>query len=197
MTTRGLLLLDVDGPLNPYTAKPHRRPDGNRTFRHTRRGGWHTGRDARRYAGLRVWLNPTHGAQLRALAEDTSLELVWATTWMHLANTLVAPAIGLPALPVIEFPDFEPEAGWRRDGSWKWRAVASFADGRPLAWLDDEHGGGFTEARAWFDRQRAGVPTSLCHVDPRRGLRPEHLEEVRDWAATLHSGRDVDGLDAG
>ncbi|MEU4766409.1 HAD domain-containing protein [Actinosynnema sp. NPDC023794] len=185
MTTRGLLLLDVDGPLNPYAANPHRRPDGYRTFRHTRRGTWHAGRDARRHKGLRVWLNPEHGALLRALADDTGLELVWATTWMQLANTLVAPAIGLPALPVIEFAEFDHDAGWSPGGSWKWRAVADFAGGRPLAWLDDEHDVGYDEARAWFDRQRAGVPTNLCHVDPRRGLRPEHLDDVRAWAATI------------
>ncbi|KOX17915.1 hypothetical protein ADK67_37630 [Saccharothrix sp. NRRL B-16348] len=187
MTTRGLLLLDVDGPLNPYAANPHRRPEGYRTFRHTRRGTWHTGRDARRYKGLRVWLNPDHGGLLRALADDTGLELVWATTWMHLANTLVAPAIGLPELPVIEFPetDFDRDDGWLPDGNWKWRAVAAFAGGRPLAWLDDEHDQGHHEVRAWFDREREGVPTNLCHVDPRRGLRTEHLDDIRSWAATI------------
>ncbi|WP_158845457.1 HAD domain-containing protein [Saccharothrix deserti] len=184
---RGLLLLDVDGPLNPYAAKTHRRPEGYRTFRYTRRGTWHSGRDARRYKGLRVWLNPDHGAQLRALADDTGLELVWATTWMHLANTLVAPSIGLPELPVIEFPetDFDRDTGWLPDGSWKWRAVAAFAAGRPLAWLDDEHDDGHHEARAWFDRDRADVPTNLCHVDPRHGLWPEHLDGIRAWAATI------------
>lgn len=187
MSTRGLLLLDVDGPLNPYAAKPHRRPEGYRTFRYTRRGAWYSGRDARRHKGLRVWLNPDHGALLRALADDTGLELVWATTWTHLANALVAPAIGLPPLPVIEFPetDFDRDAGWLPDGNWKWRAVAAFAGGRPLAWLDDEHDQGHHDVRAWFDREREGVPTNLCHVDPRRGLRTEHLDDIRSWAAAI------------
>ncbi|MEU4744482.1 HAD domain-containing protein [Actinosynnema sp. NPDC023658] len=187
MSTRGLLLLDVDGPLNPYAAKPHRRPEGYRTFRLTRRDTWHSDPDARGSKGLRVWLNPDHGALLRALAVDTGLELVWATTWMHLANELVAPAVGLPALPVIEFPaaDFDRDAGWSPGGPWKWRAVAEFAGGRPLAWLDDEHDEAGKESRGWFDRVRAEVPTCLCHVDPRRGLRPEHLDGIRTWAATV------------
>lgn len=30
---RPLLYLDVDGPLNPYAAKPHRRPAGYATHR--------------------------------------------------------------------------------------------------------------------------------------------------------------------
>ncbi|MFI7674980.1 hypothetical protein [Actinophytocola sp. NPDC049390] len=42
------------------------RPEGYVTYRRTPSGGWHTGRDARRYRGLRAWLNPGHGARLRA-----------------------------------------------------------------------------------------------------------------------------------
>ena len=106
----GLLLLDVDGPLNPYAAKSTRRPDGYVTYRRTPSGGWHTGRNARRFKGLRVWLNPEHGAQLLALAEETGLELAWATTWQHEANDRIGPVLGLPALPVVEFPDYD--RGW-------------------------------------------------------------------------------------
>jgi HAD domain in Swiss Army Knife RNA repair proteins len=184
----GLLLLDVDGPLNPYAAKPHARPPGYETFRLTPSGEWHTGREARRRGGVRVWLNPGHGALLRGLAAECGLELAWATTWLHEANTRIGPAIGLPELPVIEFPDadLDDQHGWRGDGAWKWPAVARFAAGRPLAWLDDEHGTErFRRARSAFDRARAGAPTLLCHVDPRQGLRPEHLAAVRTWADTL------------
>ncbi|MEU7530694.1 HAD domain-containing protein [Saccharothrix sp. NPDC042600] len=179
-----LLMLDVDGPLNPYAAKPSKRPAGYRTFRYTRSGGWHTGRDARRYRGLRVWLNPEHGPALLTLAAETGLELVWATTWMGLANELVSPAIGLPELPVVEFPDYDPEHGWRPDGEWKWRAVASFAAGRPLAWFDDELDA-WAAVGGTFEGERVGVPTRLCGVDPRRGLTAEHFEGVRAWAAGL------------
>ena len=55
-----VLLIDVDGPLNPYAAPPHRRPEGYTTHRwHPE--GWH-GRKP-----LRVWLNPDHGPALLAL----------------------------------------------------------------------------------------------------------------------------------
>jgi hypothetical protein len=139
--SRGLLLLDVDGPLNPYAAKRTRRPPGYETFRYTADGDWLTGRIAQRRKGIRVWLNPGHGARLRALAAEADLELVWSTTWQHQANALVASAIGLDSLPVIEFPetDHASVGGWRRDDGWKWPSVAEYADGRPLAWLDDEH----------------------------------------------------------
>ncbi|TDV51031.1 HAD domain-containing protein [Actinophytocola oryzae] len=175
---RGLLLLDVDGPLNPYAANKTRRPPGYTTYRRTATG-WHTGRDARRFRGMRVWLNPCHGAQLLALAEETGLTLVWATTWQHEANDRIGPAVGLPRLPVVEFPGLTT-SGW--DEEWKWPAVADYAAGRPLAWLDDEHDRTGAEE---FTRRRAGAPTLLCHVDPRQGLGPAHLAQVRDWAGSL------------
>ncbi|MBC6447335.1 HAD domain-containing protein [Actinokineospora xionganensis] len=186
--SRGLLLIDVDGPLNPFAAKPTRRPPGYETFRLTPNGGWHTGPAARR-RGMRVWLRRDDGELLLRVAEDTGLELVWATTWMREANTYIGRAIGLPELPVIEFPDRDLRAGhgWRADGGWKWPAVAEYAAGRPLAWLDDElrDHRAFVPARTAFVQIRASMPTLLCHVDPRRGLRPAHLAEVRAWAADL------------
>lgn len=193
MAEQGLLLLDVDGVLNPYAAKPTARPHGYRTYRYTADGRWFGGRNIRRHAGLRIWLHPGHGAQLRALAAEADLELVWATAWMHDANTYASPAVGLPDLPVIEFPaaDLAPDPSgwshWADTGNWKWSAVAAYAAGRPLAWLDDEHdSSGFPAARAEFDRVREGTPTLLCQVDPRRGLRPEDLRQVADWAADLN-----------
>lgn len=197
MANRGLLLLDVDGPLNPYDADPHdadpsRGPDGYETYRATESGEWVSGEAARRATGHRVWLHPGHGELLRSLADETGLELVWATAWRHAANERVAPAIGLDPLPVIEFPepDVEIDDGgrlrWRVGGGWKWPGVTAFAGGRPLAWLDDEHGEGeYAVARAAFERDRAGSPTLLCHVDPRWGLQVGHLDEIRAWAGCL------------
>lgn len=186
--TRGLLLLDVDGPLNPYLASPGR-PEGFRTYRETSEGEWVEDDDA---DGFKVWLHPGHGALLRKLADDTGLELVWATAWRHAANERVAPAIGLDPLPVIDFHavdihvDERGRLHWLVDGRWKWPSVVSYAAGRPLAWLDDEHNdSGFQVARAAFDRDRSGSPTLLCHVDPRYGLQDKHFDEVRDWAARL------------
>lgn len=50
---RPILYLDVDGPLNPYAAKPHRRPEGYSTHRMLP-DSWR----ARGYRKpLRVWLN--------------------------------------------------------------------------------------------------------------------------------------------
>ena len=186
--TKGLLLLDVDGPLNPHAAGPFRR-SGYVPYRDS---PWQVARGISRYRGYRVWLNPGHGALLRSLAEETELELVWATAWRHAANARIAPAVGLDPIPVIEFPpadalvDGADRLSWRTGGGWKWPAVTEYAAGRPLAWLDDEHDGvDYALARAAFDRNRAGSPTLLCHVDPRYGMRSGHLEEIRRWAAGL------------
>lgn len=190
MRTKGLLLLDVDGPLNPYAARRSDRR-GYRRYRATQDGGWTRGITLRP-TGRPVWLHPGHGPLLRAFAQDTGLELVWATAWQHAANERVAPAIGLDTLPVIEFPEADvvvQENGWRSwrpGGGWKWPGVTAFAAGRPLAWLDDEHDGAdYALARAAFQRDREDSPTLLCHVDPRHGLRDQHLEKIRNWAADL------------
>lgn len=66
IVNRPLLFLDVDGPLNPYAAKPEKRPDGYTTLRVPRDSGTpdeHRGLSARR-RHLRVWLNPEHGRPL-------------------------------------------------------------------------------------------------------------------------------------
>jgi hypothetical protein len=185
--TRGLLLLDVDGPLNPYRSWLAR---GYTTYRESPDGRW--GPSTWLGRGHRVRLHPAHGALLTELARETDLELVWATAWEHSANERVAPAIGLDPLPVIEFPDTDVEydvrgyLNWRVGGGWKWPAVTAYANGRPLAWLDDEHSEDeFATARAAFERDRAGRPTLLCHVDPRHGLRSGHLARIRRWAADL------------
>lgn len=162
-----LLLLDVDGPLNPYRAKPSKRPAGYTTHRLAPDG--HT---------YRVWLNPEHGPMLLGFAAEYDMELVWATTWEDAANRLIAPLIGLPTLPVI---------GWGYTGvHWKFDAVQVYAQGRPLAWLDDDFGR-FPSERAWFEDRRVNTPTLLHHVDPAIGLRRDDLDAVAAWLTAVAS----------
>ncbi|MCY0952162.1 hypothetical protein [Streptomyces sp. H27-S2] len=177
MTDRPLLLLDVDGPLNPFRSRlaglrgyaGHRmRP----TIWMSRRNP--ASRSARR--GLKVRLHPAHGARLTALP----YELAWATTWMHQANTMIAPHIGLPGdLPVIEWPElFTPDP----DGlSWKTRALVDWAAGRPFAWVDDM----ITPLdRAWVAAHHP-APALLLRVHPRHGLRDRDFSALTRWAADL------------
>jgi hypothetical protein len=170
---RGLLLLDVDGPLNPDGVKKNQRPHGYETHR-LRPAGWEHEKHP-----LRVWLCPEHGPMLRRFAEQQDLEMVWATTWEHDANRMISPRIGLPELPVIEFghaPQNLP--------GWKYTAVLEYAQERPLAWLDDAFRVKWhLRAQQEFlaARRVLNAPTLLHHVDPRIGLNQLDLNAVLRW----------------
>ena len=175
-TARPLLYLDVDGPLNPYAAKPHRRPEGYTTHR-MKPEGWlaqHPGLPPSRVKPLRVWLNPSHGQALLKLTDR--YDLVWATTWREEANSFIAPVLGLPPLPFVDWPTTLTPGP---NGTfWKTRHLVNHAEGRPFVWLDDE----------LDDRDRDFVaayhdgPALLHWVDPRVGLQDTDFEVVADFA---------------
>lgn len=165
-----LLLIDVDGPLNPYAAKPQRRPEGYTTHR-MRPQGWTGDRP------LRVWLNPGHGGELLALAEW--YELVWATTWKGEANAWIGPQLGLPELTYIDWPQMHGKAP--RGTFWKTQYILQYAAGRPFAWIDDD----ITALdREWVD-QRHLAAALLLRIDERIGLTRPDFDALTDWAAAL------------
>lgn len=176
---RPILFLDVDGPLNPYAAKPTRRPPGYVTHR-MRPASWVASRPhgrlrpAQYTRPLRVRLNPAHGPALLGLP----VELVWATTWQHEANEWIAPAIGLPELPVVAWP---PGAAHEQqpDGLfWKTRSLAEYAAGRPFAWVDDQ----LTAADWHWCAERHPAATLLLPIDPSRGLTGGDFAAITRWA---------------
>ena len=169
-----LLLIDIDGPLNPYAAlMGPRLPDGY-AMHLTRPPGWDQG------PPLPVLLNPEHG---RALLDLTGrYELVWATTWMDEANTWIGPRLGLPPLPYVDWPSLFGDAP---DGTyWKTRYVVDYAAGRPFAWVDDEIG---EEDRTWVRAQ--GTEALLLWIDPWTGLLPDDFETLAAWADDRSGGR--------
>jgi hypothetical protein len=172
---RPLLLIDVDGPLNPYEAKPTRRPAHYETYRFLLRG-------CRPTKPYRVWLRPDHGTWLLDLAQW--FELVWCTAWQDEADKHIAPILGLPPLPWIAFPG-SLTGEWIHHG-WKYPGVAKYAKDRPLAWVDDDFGAQrLTEAREAFLVGRGATPTKLHHVDPKLGLLPPDIDALKQWAASL------------
>jgi hypothetical protein len=173
VTGRLVIALDVDGPLNPYDAKASRRPEGYTTHR-LRPAGWRTQRKP-----LRVWLNPSHGRLLLDLASRVGGDLVWATSWRDEANTMIAPVIHLPTLPVIDLPP-----GYHAHAAWKYGPVADYADGRPLVWFDDEFADPErSAARCDFEAYRGDLPTLLARISPRIGLTAADLDAAVQWWA--------------
>lgn len=178
---RPVVYLDVDGPLNPWAAKPHRRPEGYETHRLLPRE-WVERKRAEnpgaRVKPLRVWLNPTHGQELLTVADERGADLVWATTWQRDANSMIGPAIGLPELETVEWSlgETEPDSVL-----WKTADLVTHADGRPFVWIDDDIGDGDHE---YVRREHPGE--ALLHrVDPAIGLLPGDFEAVSEWLGRL------------
>jgi hypothetical protein len=148
---RPLLLLDVDGVLlvvrstwDDDDAEPEYEPS--------------------LHPDARAWAAELAGA----------FELVWATTWEHLANRVIAPALGLPHLPAIEF-DMD-----RRVPTPKLPSVIAWVGDRPCAWIDDDlHEDAFTWAAG------RTVPTLLVPVDMTRGMERRHVDRLLEFAAEL------------
>ncbi|WSQ09290.1 HAD domain-containing protein [Streptomyces sp. NBC_01231] len=159
---RPLLFLDVDGPLIPFGSPSAHPPAATAD----------TSTPVDQGNPLLKRLNPGIGARLTAL----DCHLIWASTWMEEANETVAPRIGLPNLPVVEWPDVCAEAG-PRGLHWKTRPLVERANGRPFIWVDDEIS---AMDRQWVAAGHPG-PSLLHHVDPRRGLDDADFAALAGW----------------
>ena len=161
-----LLLLDIDGTLCPLGPGP------DVAMRHLSIGSGSV--------SFRADL-PEVLAELAA-----RYELVWATAWQDNANLLLAPALGLPALPVVRFTDpAGDEVGFRHTGrTWKPPSVQRFAADRPLAWIDDElHG----DAYAWAATPR--IPTKLLSTDPAGAIVDREVRSLLAFARRTRGWR--------
>lgn len=159
-----LILLDVDGVLNPFE-RPHRR---FRRHKCTPNG-----------VTFRLWLNAKHGPALVKLAETTGAELAWASYWCGHANEWIAPRVGLPELPFVPIPQFPGVEGGSL-GAWKARHVAEWVEQRPFVWFEDE-----PDATDCIAAEPGVGEHLLVAVDPMRGLTDDHLETAAGWLRAL------------
>lgn len=162
-----LLFLDVDGTLLPFgAAGPY--PQYEPAFPSAGAATDHP---------LLTRVDPALGARLTSL----DCALVWATTWGDDANTGLAPWLGLPRLPLVDWPDDpdDPDDDETVGLHWKTRPLVSWAAGRPFVWVDDE----ITDAdRAWVATHHP--ERALLHrVDPQVGLTEEDFAVLEEWLA--------------
>ncbi|MFH9436030.1 HAD domain-containing protein [Streptomyces rochei] len=158
---RPLLFLDVDGPLIPFGSSTDQEEIAAAPSTTVDQGN-----------PLLARLVPGIGARLTAL----HCQLVWATTWMEEANEVVAPRIGLPKLPVLDWPDADAE-GTSRGLHWKTRPMIEWATGRPFIWVDDEIS---AMDRLWVDASHPG-PSLLHQVEPAKGLSDTDFRVLAGW----------------
>jgi hypothetical protein len=114
------------------------------------------------------------GDRLRRLGER--FELVWATGWEEKANFYLPDLLGIPELPFVSFD------GAARFGSahWKLGPLEEYAEGRALAWIDDNFNEGCYE---WAEQREE--PTLLVPTEPHLGIEEVHVEALQSWALAL------------
>ncbi|MEU6553123.1 HAD domain-containing protein [Streptomyces sp. NPDC046915] len=155
-----LLFLDVDGTLLPFGAE-----DPYPVYESSS-----VPAAAAADNPLLTRIDPALGPRLAALGCD----LVWATTWLDDANAFVAPWLGLPRLPMVDWPDEDEPPGPLH---WKTRPLVTWAAGRPFVWLDDELTG---TDRAWVAAHHPA--RALLHrVEHRQGLTDADFGVLREW----------------
>ncbi|MGI5460807.1 HAD domain-containing protein [Streptomyces sp. CA-249302] len=165
-----LLFLDVDGTLLPYAGA--RLP--------TTLEGWDDWQLASNPQLAKI--DPGHGPRLLALP----CALVWATAWMHQANEVIGPLLGLPVLPVADLPE-APMVDAVGELNWKTRALVRAAAGRTFVWVDDAIA---DVDRAWVAAHHPGQALLLA-VDSGTGLTGSDLAVVAGW---LRQVGDYDGV---
>ena len=127
--------------------------------------------------GIPHFLSSKAAEHLLALAAD--FELVWASGWEEKANEYLPHLLGLP---VLDHLSFERSVG-RANAHWKLDAIDEYANGRPLAWIDDA----FNEAcHVWAGAREP--PTLLVETLPASGLTQPQVQLLERWARTLAPG---------
>jgi len=172
---RPLLMVDIDGVISLF-------------------GGWEQAslgvQDSPTDSGARVgsfhsidgtphFLSSTAATHLLALSDR--FDLVWASGWEERANEHLPHLLGLP--PSLPFLRFARAVG-RANAHWKLDAIDTYAEQRPLAWIDDA----FNPACHQWAESRA-APTLLVQTQPEHGLTSSQAQQLEAWAEAIREER--------
>jgi hypothetical protein len=176
MASKPIMLLDVDGPLNPYAAKATKRPEGYTVHRMTPMG-WEDN-------PLHVWLDHSMGAKLKSLG----YQIIWATTWAKEANEWISPHVGLPTdLECVEWGPHgvEFDTPGIRKLYWKTPQIAVWMQehypDRPYIWVDDE---AFKRDEKYLE-SKSDQKLKVFTIDPSKGITEDDLKDFKDWKDDL------------
>ena len=159
MSSRPMLILDLDGVISPYGSEA--------------KGGMAVAR----VGGYLLLYRPGVIAGLNALNKEGDVELRWLTSWGSDVRTHVAPALGLDDFPMLaEGENDATDRTW-----WKLRTVLlHLPGGTRFAWIDDD----LKPTRRARVRRACGTGTCLLlRPDSRLGLTATELDQVRTFLA--------------
>jgi hypothetical protein len=168
------LLVDIDGVVNALLTEGS---DWDHVFQIRTK-------DGRGPFTIRV---PT-GTRERLERLEREFDMVWASTWMDQAATLLCPRLGIgagwPYVDLTREVELVSTGIWETD-TWKLPGVDRWAADtfRPLAWIDDDVG---DDARSWAEKRTALIaPTIVLETDPGSGLTDDEVATALDWARSL------------
>ncbi len=163
---RPLLMVDIDGVISLFGGWPRPR---ERAGEGAIDGRLHS------IEGIPHFLSATAAGHLLELSR--LFEIVWASGWEERADEHLPLLLGLPAgLPFLHFT----RAVGAAHAHWKLEAIEAYAEGRPLAWVDDSLD---AVCHEWA-RGRA-APTLLVATEPARGLTEREAVRLAAWAHGL------------
>jgi hypothetical protein len=106
---------------------------------------------------------------------------MWATGWLHAANDVISPLLGLPQLPVVDLDEPRIDIVESNQLNWKTETLVAVAAGRPFVWIDDEITG---TDRGWVADNHPGSAL-LFRIDAHFGLTEADLAAVERWLRNL------------